>query len=275
MIRACLSILTLFAATYAIGAFVPGEPGTFVFTDPGYFRDKPVTVYYYKASMAGPEARVVIALHGVDRSGQMARDNWIELAEKHDLIVLAPEFDAARFPERLFQFGGMTERDPSQRTFAIVEHLFEQVRRDDALRTPSYVLFGHSAGAQFAHRFVLTAERSHLSAAVTANAGTYTMPEWPVERERLRAAFGQKLIVLLGENDTRTDGPDVPRSKEALAQGANRLERGQKFYGIAKAEAQKLGTELQWQLVTVPGIGHSSKGMSRAAARVLFGDTKP
>jgi hypothetical protein len=67
-----------------------------------------------------------------------------------------------------------------------------------------------------------------------------------------------------------TSGPDVPRSKEAYAQGANRLERGQKFFAVAKAEAARLGTELKWQLVTVPGVGHSSKAMSRVAARMLL-----
>ena len=111
-----------------------------MFTDPGYFRDKPVTVYYYKAKAAGPDAKVVIAVHGAERSGQLARDTWMELAEKHGLVVLAPEFDAARFPEKLFQFGGMTETDRARWTFPIVEHLFEQVRRENGRQASTYIL---------------------------------------------------------------------------------------------------------------------------------------
>jgi pimeloyl-ACP methyl ester carboxylesterase len=284
-------VFALHAVTASAGALLSGEPASFVFTDPGYFRDKPVTVYYYKAKAAGAEAKVVIAIHGAERSGQLARDTWMELAEKYGLIVLAPEFDLTRFPEKLFQFGGITETDPARWTFPVVEHIFEQVRRDNGLQNPSYILFGHSAGAQFVHRFVLSMDRSHVSAAVAANAGTYTMPEYSrsifatgfpwtlderrVDNTRLRAAFGQRMIVLLGEKDVTTGGPDVPRSNEALAQGAHRLERGQKFFAVAKAQAERLGTELKWELVVVPGVGHSSRAMSRVAARMLLEGASP
>jgi len=280
------AIFALHAAAASAGALVSGEPGSFIFTDPGYFQDKPIKVFYYKARAAGAEAKVVIAIHGAERSGQLARDTWMDLAEKHGLVILAPEFDSARFPEKLFQFGGIGETDRSRWTFPIVEHIFEQVRHDNGLQAPSYILFGHSAGAQFVHRFVLAMDRSHVSAAVAANAGTYTMPEYSrsifatgfpwtlderhVDKARLRAAFGQKMIVLLGEKDVATSGPDVPRSNEALAQGAHRLERGQKFMAVAKAQAELLGTGLKWELVVVPGVGHSSKAMSRVAARMLL-----
>lgn len=279
-------IFALHALTTSAAALMPGVPGTFVFTDPGYFRDKPVTVYYYKGSGAGADAKVVMAIHGAERSGQLARDTWMEIAEKHNLIVLAPEFDLSRYPEKLFQFGGMEEADSSRWTLALVERLFEQFRRDEGLQTPSYILFGHSAGGQFVHRFVLMMERSHASVAFAANAGTYTMPEYPgsiftlgfpwvlderrVSTARLRAAFSQKMILLLGEKDTVTSGSGVPNTKEAIAQGDNRLERGKKFFTTAKAQAQRLGTDLQWRMVVVPGVGHSSKAMSRVAARMLF-----
>jgi imidazoleglycerol phosphate synthase glutamine amidotransferase subunit HisH len=31
-----------------------------------------------------------------------------------------------------------------------------------------------------------------------------------------------------------------------------------------------IGTELRWEVVVVPGVGHSSKAMSRIAARMLL-----
>ena len=42
----------------------------------------------------------------------------------------------------------------------------------------------------------------------------------------------------------------------------------------AQAEAQKLGTPLGWERVTVPGVGHDSRRMSQAAARLLFEPVK-
>jgi len=67
----------------------------------------------------------VIAIHGVERCGRRARDNWVAAADKHDLLILAPEFDAAGYPDRSFQFGGMENRDSAAWTFGIVEALFD------------------------------------------------------------------------------------------------------------------------------------------------------
>jgi poly(3-hydroxybutyrate) depolymerase len=284
-----LCALLLQACMAWAGALVVGEPGNFVFTDKGYFADKPVTVYYYKARSAGPDARVMVVIHGAERQGSRMRDNWVPFAEKNRLIVLAPEFDEARFSSRLFNMGGIESRDRSQWSFQLVEHLFDFARADEGLSTPDYLLFGHSAGGQFVHRFMLLAEAPRVSVAVAANAGSYTMPVYPglmddkfpyalderiVSPDKLKQVFARKLVVLLGEADTQTDAANLPRARQAAVQGANRFERGSRFFAQAQAQAQKLGTPLAWERVTVPGVGHDSRRMSQAAARLLFEPAK-
>ena len=278
-------VLLLQACLAWAGGLVAGEPQRFVFTDKGYFSDKPVTVYYYKARSAGPDARVMMVIHGMERDAPRMRDNWIPFAEKNRLIVLAPEFDAARFPSRLFNMGGIENRDRSQWSFQIIEHLFDVVRTDEGLTTPDYLLFGHSAGAQFVHRFMLLTEAPRVSVAVAANAGSYTLPVYPgpagdkfpyaldatiVSPDKLKQVFARKLVVLLGEADTRTDAANLPKARQATAQGANRFERGTNFFAQATAQAQKLETPLAWERITVPGVGHDARGMSKAAGRILF-----
>ncbi|MEO8021414.1 hypothetical protein [Polaromonas sp.] len=276
----------LFQACMAwASGMVAGESQSFVFTDKGYFSDKPVTVHYYKARSAGPDAKVMMVIHGAERQGSRMRDNWMPFAEKNRLIVLAPEFDEARFSSRLFNMGGIESRDRSQWSFQIVEHLFDFVRAQEGLSTPDYLLFGHSAGGQFVHRFMLLAEAPRVSVAVAANAGSYTMPSYPslmndrfpyaldegiVSPDKLRQVFARRLVVLLGETDTQTDAANLPKARQATAQGANRFERGSNFFAQATAQAQKLGTPLAWERVTVPGVGHDSRRMSQAAARLLF-----
>ena len=263
-----------------------GQPQSFVFTDSGHFAEKPIAVFYYKSKNAGKDAKVLFSIHGADRSGKRARDNWIDFAEKHGAIVLAPEFDSARFPNALFQFGGMRDEDRARWTFGIIERLFERIRTQEQLTTPSYVLFGHSAGAQFVHRFVLLMADAKYSVAVAANAGSYTLPVYPssmpelkfpwlldqrlVDGAALKHVLGRRLVVLLGEDDIRTDSVRLPKSREAVAQGANRLQRGRNFYASAKSQAEKSGVPLAWQLVTVPGVGHNSRDMSKAAEKVLM-----
>jgi len=47
------------------------------------------------------------------------------------------------------------------------------------------------------------------------------------------------------------------KTKAAMRQGVNRLQRGKQFYSIAKREAQRLNLKLKWQLITIPGCGHN------------------
>ena len=91
-----------------------------------------------------------------------------------------------------------------------------------------------------------------------------------VDEAQLKVALGRKLVVMLGEEDTKTDDPVMPRSPEALAQGSNRMERGRRFFDMARTQAAAMDTDFGWQLAIVPGVGHSSRGMSRAAAATLL-----
>jgi pimeloyl-ACP methyl ester carboxylesterase len=274
------------ATTSALaGSLVSGLPQSFIFSAPGAYAEKPITVYYYKPRDAAPDAKILFAIHGVERSGKRARDNWIAAAEKYGVIVVSPEFDEVRFPARLFQMGGMEQKNPADWTFQIIESLFDKIRTDEGLTTPGYYLFGHSAGGQFVHRYVLMMDKPRIKMAVAANSGTYTFPSFPtsmfserfpwllddnrIDRLALKERLGQNLIVLLGEEDVKTSG-DFPRSRQAMAQGATRLERGKNFCAAALSQANELKTDLRWRCVTVPGVGHNSAKMSQAAAKILF-----
>jgi poly(3-hydroxybutyrate) depolymerase len=278
----CLLVFAFYSLGAQAGLLAAGEPRSFIFTSPGHYSDKPITVYYYKPKNASADSKLLFAIHGVERMGSRARDNWIDAAEKYGFIVVAPEFDSEHFPNKLFQMGGMENKDPAAWSFQIIENLFEKIRNEESLTTPAYMLFGHSAGAQYVHRFVLMMEKPRLSTAVAANAGAYTIPAysnsrypWALDERltaqpRLKEVFARRLVILLGESDTKTSGGNLPSSQEAIAQGQNRLERGKNFYSKAQSQAQELKATLNWQLTTVPGVGHDSARMSKAAARILF-----
>jgi len=63
-------------------------------------------------------------------------------------------------------------------------------------------------------------------------------------------------LILLGEEDVVQDDYFL-KTKAAMRQGDNRLQRGKKFYSTAEKEAQRLNIRLQWQLITIPGCGHN------------------
>ena len=145
-----------------------------------------------------------------------------------------------------------------------------------AINTEGYVLWGHSAGAQFVHRLLAVKSNDremlsgtrHLLRAVAANSGSYTMPSF---QENYPFGFGglssigistiahflhTPLLVLLGQADTDANHKTIPTDRAAQKQGINRLERGLSFYRAGLEYAQEPGTSFGWQLALVPGVGH-------------------
>lgn len=59
------------------------------------------------------------------------------------------------------------------------------------------------------------------------------------------------------------------RTPEALAQGVNRLERGNSFFKKGQQLAQEKGLSFNWKLEYVEGVGHNSAKMAPLAAQYI------
>ena len=159
------------------------------------------------------------------------------------------------------------------------------MRQRFGMTVEGYAIYGHSAGAQFVHRFLFHVPNARVTRAVAANAGWYTMPDlatgYPyglkdsaVTREMLEQAMQRPLTILLGEDDTDPEHPSLRRTPEALAQGLHRFARGQAFFAAGQAASLDLGVPFAWQLATVPGADHDNRLMAPAAIPYLL-DAKP
>lgn len=267
-----------------IGPLSTGR-GSFVFRDDAGRPEKPVKVWYYKPAAFTASGRVLFVLHGTGRNAETYREHWVRHAEKYTALLIVPEFSERYFPTDEYQFGNLKDPDPARWSFAVIEHLFDALRAGDALTTERYSLYGHSAGAQFVHRYMLFMRSPRVERAVTANAGAYTLPiyaaagqpgpPWSLDRnvvgeDRLKSVFARRMIVLLGDKDIDPNHPALPRTRQAMAQGANRLARGRYFYQTAQKEAAALSTPFNWTILTVPGVAHSDRGMAGPAAKMLF-----
>lgn len=165
--------------------------------------------------------------------------------------------------------------------YSAIEQIFDRAVKLAGVTAPDYRLYGHSAGAQFVHRFIMFNPTARVKIAVAANAGWYMMlelePNFPYglkgsdqTAESLKGALAKKLIVLLGEKDSDPNHPQLSRTAQAKQQGANRFERGQAFFQAAERQADKLNVAFNWQLRTVPNVAHGNAGMARAAAPLLL-----
>jgi hypothetical protein len=262
---------------------LPGA-GAFSFVDDR----RSMTVWYHRPSLFSTHTPIVFVMHGVKRDADLYRDNWKGAAERLGFLLVCPQFSKEDYPRRRnYQLGNLVDRAgrpiPKERwAFSVIERLFDAVRDMTGNTSERYCIYGHSAGGQFVHRLVLFVPEARFAVAVAANTGVYTMPTFGgdvfpyglrgsgITAELLERAFGRRLVVMLGEEDTDPQDPFLRRSRRARRQGRNRLERGQLFYATAEREAARMGTTLNWTLETVPGAAHFDELMMPAAAQALL-----
>jgi poly(3-hydroxybutyrate) depolymerase len=274
------------AVASASGAeqIAPGR-GSFQFSDEKGSPDKPITVWTYAPANVRPGSPVVFVMHGVQRNGQKYRDDWIPHADRRGFLLIVPEFAERHYSTEAYQRGNMVDEkgkpvDPSKWTFAVIEHLFDRVKEMSGNTSSGYYIYGHSAGAQFVHRFVQFMPSARYIRAIAANPGYYTMPDLSTAfpyglkntlatEESIAQALSRDFVLMLGERDTDRNDPNLRKTPEADAQGLVRFQRGQNFYKQAKEMAVRLSATFSWKLLTVPNVGHSDKQMSAVAANQI------
>lgn len=205
-----------------------------VFTGYEPLKDKPVTIHYYIPTKGDiTEMPVLFSMHGAERDGTIQRNAWKYFAEHYGFIVLAPQFSKTYYKENDYQFGGVytsasftTLNDKEKWTYHVIESIFDYFKEDTKNRSFTYDIFGHSAGGQFVHRFLLAMPVARVNKAVAANPGSWTFPYkegiigtddkvygWPYaiinspfeSDECIRKFFEKTLYIQIGTADTAID----------------------------------------------------------------------
>lgn len=250
------------------------------------FPDQTLFLHAARPPRYSPRTPLLFVHHGVGRNGAAYRDYWLPLAEENNLLAIAVEFPEESFPDYLrYHFGNLHNEDgtPNPRekwTYGIVPRLFDALREAGVTTRERYGVFGHSAGGQFVHRMLSFGFRDRVAVAVSANAGTYAMPDltvaWPfglgeteVTPGSLAALLAFPITVMAGTNDTRTTGRYFPKGPRSSRQGETRYHRAHNYVRLGRTAAETLGTECGWTVIDVPGVGHDGHGMSIAAAPII------
>jgi len=240
-----------------------------------YFKDKTISkagamrIYYYKPKRFTADRPIVFFMHGADRKVAYIPKEAERVLEKYNILLILPEFSEQLFPKmEAYQYGNVRTKPKELWTYYVNDRIFESVKRLTGSQQKKYYIWGNSAGAQFVHRQLIVGAYEFIEKAFASNAGVYTMPTrgtaaYPyslkgldLTDEDLKRLFFLNFFILLGQEDVVQDAYFL-KTKAAMLQGPNRLQRGRKFYSIAKKEAQRLNLRLNWQLITIPGCGHN------------------
>jgi hypothetical protein len=217
---------------------------------------------------------LLLVFHGIARDAAAYRDHARPLASGLCRLVVAPLFDAARFPTWRYQRGGLADhgslRPAADWTVNLVPALVAWARRQEQQPNLPYALIGHSAGAQFLSRVAAFAAVGDATRIVIANPSTWVRPSLTIAapygfagvggpEAALRGYLAAPVTILLGQDDT--GDRNLANSAEAMDQGENRLARGQAVFHEAEQAARQRGLTFNWRLAVVPGVGHDARAM--------------
>jgi len=266
--------------------------GYFYFKNKAEVTNPTIKVWYYLPSGFNAKSKILFVMHGNKRNGSVYRDQWVKIAQRQNALLIVPEFSRKDFPlDDDYNMGNMFEMDSAEHllsqnpagmwSYSVIEPLFDYVKKITGSSQTGYLIYGHSAGAQFVHRFLLFVPETRVLKAVSANAGWYTFPDTSIifpyglkgtvaDYNFVRKFFAKNLTILLGTADTNRTSKSLRRTPEAMLQGAFRLERGKNFFNYCRKKAKKLDFKFNWQLQFAPNVGHSNNKMKKFAEKFLF-----
>ena len=143
-----------------------------------YWNKPDVEIYYITPDVINENTKVIFVIHGNSRNAEEYLSAWIPHIKNKNVIVAAPQFNKADFRYffllEMAESSGNVNKDESKYINNSISLFFNYIKSKFSLSAQTYSMFGHSAGAQFTHRYMLLSMDSRVSNSVIANAGWYT-----------------------------------------------------------------------------------------------------
>ncbi|WP_339838240.1 hypothetical protein [uncultured Flavobacterium sp.] len=264
--------------------------GSFSYTYDVISYTKTLAVYYYIPTTKIATTPILFVFHGTDRNAKDYRDAMVAKAELLGFILLVPEFSEQDFPGGdAYNLGNVfvdgdnpspsTLHPENEWTFSIIEPLFDFVKTQVDNSTSQYDVFGHSAGGQFAHRFLLFKPYARVGKTVVSASGWYTFPDTsinfpyglsqsPLLGMSIPGFLSKKVYIQVGENDDNPNDSGLRHNEYADAQGLNRKERAIYFFQFC--QQLSVPTSFNWSFHFIENADHDYIKASEKAATLLF-----
>lgn len=285
------------------------EPAVPLNLDPGQVHegvDRYGVFYTYIPTTLPAEPEFLAVIHGTPPKEETENwnaayyiRNWFDFSEAHGFVQIAPVYNRDDFSSRLGDhamsgYRGLFGREIGADAWLIrlVGAHQQALGHAEAL----FYLYGHSAGGQFASRFIVTHPEMVKKAVITA-AATYPQPDseigWPFgmgdlhtqiewdlktinrvdvlpDPETWLAATQVPLTVIVGLNDTAVLPADlIPGQK-----GSDRITIAGNWVNDMTAWAAAQGVESQYKFSIIPGIDHSMSRLISFSRRAMLDEAK-
>ena len=273
--------ILLFILSFTTNLFA-AKLDKFTFTS---WKKPDLDVFYHLPKTIDNDTKVLFVVHGNTRNADDYLNSWIRLTKDKNIAIFAPHFKRSSFISfntlQMSTSNGKIRTDTDLYLHNSIDTLFKYIKTKFKLNDKLYDIYGHSAGAQFVHRYLLMSDNPSVNKAVAANAGWYTFlngadfpygvknPPISLTDSNVKKFLSTNLYILIGTNDIDVDS-SINKSKGAQKQGINRLQRAKNFFTYTESIVEQNNLEFKWKYQAVPGAPHSNKVMSRAAVLILF-----
>jgi len=168
---------------FAVRVFPASQRAFFTYRSAG---NPDVRTFIVAPPELNTQTRIVMVMHGRSRNADGYIETWREWASRHNYIALAPEFDDVNWKGAAkYNFGnifkneeGAGVKNPEANwSFTIVENIHQMMREGFGIKDERFDIWGHSAGGQFVHRFMLFKPNARVRYAMPANSGWFTAPD--------------------------------------------------------------------------------------------------
>ena len=253
-----------------------------------YWNKPDIELFYITPKKIDKDTELLFVMHGNDRNAKDYISAWIPYIQNKNIIVVAPRFDKRNY--RYFfllesaNSSGVINNNSNDYINSSISSFYNFFKSKFSLNTNKYMMFGHSAGAQFTHRYMLLSNDKRISNTVVANAGWYTFlngADFPyginnspidITPSDIRWFMSNRSTLLIGGNDISLN--DVNSSRGAINQGRTRLDRANNYFNVMIDIADKENIPLRWTYKVVDRVGHDYKKMTFQAAKILLRDVK-
>lgn len=249
--------------------------------------DKPdVEIFYITPKKINKDTKLLFVIHGNSRNAKDYISAWIPHIKNKNIILVAPQFDKNNF--RYFALlesatsSGNINNNPDDYINKSISSFFNFFQSKFSLSTSKYMMFGHSAGAQFTHRYMLLSNDKRISMAVIANAGWYTflngnnfpygIKNSPIDitSDHIKWFMSNKTSLLIGNNDINLKS--VNSSKGAQRQGITRVDRANSYFESLVNISDDNNIPFRWSYKVVDEADHDYLKMTPVAAKILLED---
>ena len=251
-----------------------------------YWNKPDVEIYYITPDVINENTKVIFVIHGNSRNAEEYLSAWIPYVLNKNVIVAAPQFSKIDFRYffllEMAESSGKVNNNKNDYINNSISLFFNYIKSKFSLSTKAYSMFGHSAGAQFTHRYMLLSMDTRISNSVIANAGWYTFltnDEFPygiknspisISNEQIKWFMSNKVHLLIGSDDVGFQS--VNSSKGANLQGLTRVDRAANYFDSLVVNAENRGYALRWNYRVLDSVDHDFKKITPFAAQILLRD---